>query len=605
MIVGGVILLGLLPTTILARPATGVPGTLQPGFPVVLSGSRIEYGSPVFADVDLAPDDFKEIVVGGTDGRLYVYKQDGTKLWEQDLGLGIQSSPAVGDINNDGFPEIVVGTSGDTCLVSEDGGVYALDHNGNVLWFFKPGDLCEGGNGKSDGVRSSPALGDLDGNGKLDIVFGAWDHYVYVLEDNGTSTPTVKWSYYVRDTVWSSAALADINEDGWLEVVIGSDISRSLGDGGRFWVFDRDGNVLSGFPQFVDETIWSSPAVGDINGDGHLEMVVGTGFFWQGTPRVYTYDRFGNSLPGWPVATGEGCFSSPALADFEGDGFLEVVIGCEDSKMYAWHYDGTPVTGWAGGVQPYDSSHNTSPFIRSSPIVADYDDDGQLEILFSYRAQIIVMGTDGSLETDDGFHPANPEYYAKYPILGSPAIGDIDNDGKLEMAIGSSQLTDPDYGRIYVWEVGSSADAELPWPMFHRDAQHTGYYPAPPRLSVTPASLYVLHQYGSGDTERACLGINNTGDGSFSWAVSSSPNAITVDPPGGTVSSTSTTQIALTVVGLGTATFPTGTYSMGSIVITGTSGGTPVAGSPAEIPVTLYIGQVSRAYIPLVLRSVP
>ncbi len=595
MMICGVILVSL-PLTTSAQPALGTPGTQQPGFPVVLSGSRIEYGSPVLAD--LVGDGKKDIIVGGTDGRLYAYKSDGTKLWEQNLGLSIQNSPAVGDINGDGYPEVIVGVSGDTCAVSVDGGVYALDRFGTVKWFFKPGDVCEGANGKSDGVRSSPTLANLFNyaDGKMDIIFGAWDHKVYVLEDNGTSSPTTKWSYEVQDTIWSTAAVADINADGYLDIVIGTDISPPVASGGRLWVFDRNGSVLSGFPKLVDETIWSSPAVGDINHDGNLEIVVGTGFYWNGTPRVYAYDRYGNALPGWPVATGKGCFSSPALADFDGDGDLEVVIGCEDSKMYAWHYNGVPVAGWSGGVQPYDSGHSTFPFIRSSPIVADLDADGNLEILFSYVAQIIAMGANGALKTDDGLHASAPVYDANYIIVGSPAIGDIDNDGKLELVIGSSSFGDPSHGRIYAWKVGSAVNAQVPWPMFHRDPQHTGRA-SNPTLAVAPSSIYVMHQSGDATAEKVIATIRNTGDGSLNWSAAP-PSGITVAPTSGTV--TAQAQVTVTISTSGKSL---GVHNLGNIVFSGTSGGSAVPGSPASIPVTLNIVQtLSKEHLPLILK---
>jgi hypothetical protein len=83
---------------------------------------------------------------------------------------------------------------------------------------------------------------------------------------------TLLWSVFLRDTITSSPALGDIDRDGYLEIVIGSDIHAESAfgtpNGGSIHVFAHDGAEMYGFPQHIDEIIQSSPALGDINGDG-------------------------------------------------------------------------------------------------------------------------------------------------------------------------------------------------------------------------------------------------------------------------------------------------------------------------------------------------
>ena len=68
---------------------------------------------------------------------------------------------------------------------------------------------------------------------------------------------------------------------------------------------------MPGFPKNIDQTIYSSPAVADLNNDGWLDIVVGTGNFYADKgKKVHAWDRHGNPLPGWPVATGGYVMSS-------------------------------------------------------------------------------------------------------------------------------------------------------------------------------------------------------------------------------------------------------------------------------------------------------
>ena len=76
--------------------------------------------------------------------------------------------------------------------------------------------------------------------------------------------------------------------------------------------------------------------------------------------------------PGWPQTTGDWVESSPALGDLDEDGHLEVIVGSNDMKVYAWHGNGTPVAGWP---------QTTGDIVRSSPALGDLDGDGDPEVV--------------------------------------------------------------------------------------------------------------------------------------------------------------------------------------------------------------------------------
>jgi len=308
------------------------------------------------------------------------------KLWEFTAGNIIFSSPALGDIDGDGKLEVVVG--------SLDSKLYALNgEDGSKLWEFTAGD----------GIYSSPALGDIDGDGKLEVVVGSWDNKLYAL--NGEDGSKL-WEFTTGEEIYSSPALGDIDGDGKLEVVVGSldDKLYALNgeDGSKLWEF------TTGFD------VNSSPALGDIDGDDKLEVVVGS---LDGN--VYALNgEDGSKL--WEFTTGDSIFSSPALGDIDGDDKLEVVVGSLDSKLYGLNgEDGSKLWEFTTGDE-----------VNSSPALGDIDGDDKLEVVVgSWDSKLYGLnGEDGSKLW---------EFTTGDSIFSSPALGDIDGDGKLEIVVGS------------------------------------------------------------------------------------------------------------------------------------------------------------------------
>lgn len=602
-------------------------------------GGIVENSSPTLADV--TGDGIPEILVGTTTcrgnqsgtctynhaGVIAIYRGDGTLLWFRDVGASINSAPAVGDINNDGYSEVVVSFGGSVVDSARNGGVIAYDRYGNQLWRFDTQDF--GGDGYNDGVFSSPTLCDVNNDGYMEIAFGSWDQRIYLLSHQGLSLwqdlPTGYPGgpgYFNADSIWSTAACADLNGDGYREIIIGADISHGtlpdgtpVQDGGFIYIFDKDGSAL--VRRHLPETIFAAPAVGDLDGDGKLEIVSGTGWYWWNAhgrteqPYVFVFDTgkvFDNSLlnsdpaklpfyPGWPKTTDYPGFSSPALADLDVDGDLEIVIGTgrpdleNDAipgagSVYAWHHNGGLVQGWP--VHPTNAQGNDMQII-SSPTIGDVDGDGSIEILFSMVWDVQIYNTDGTLQQLLG---------AQWTVWASPALGDTDVDGYQEVWIGSGYYPDPQNGRLWRFEADTPGGNHS-WPMFHHDAQSTGRYPRPAQLSVSSMSLYLLYQYGSGNTVKTHLGLRNLGEGTMSWGGSSPTPKIALSPSSGTL----TSPLVPIVVTMDTTGYTTGTYELGNVVFTGTVAGNPVLGSPASVSVTLYVGQVYRTYLPLVLRS--
>lgn len=587
-----------------------------------LQGGRIENSSPTLADID--QDGYSEIIIGTTNQgacpTLVVMEHTGKIKWEVPLEDPVNSSPAVADLDfpPDGQFEVIVSTGGD--VNQRRGSIIAFNRFGQRIWEY---DTIDAENtGTPAGNFASPTIGDVDQDGNLEIVVGSWDRNIYMLDHQGNYL----WHYHVADSVWSTAALADLNEDGNLEIIIGTDIKGDgvlpdgyrPTDGGLVLILDRYGNKLA--RRQMNETIYSSPAVGDVDRDGDLEIFVGTGMFYYRLgnytqPYVYglQVDTSGSEwiiqdLPGWPKPVAYAGMSSPALADLDGDKDLEVVIGtgydgmsepgaCSASAadpdcygaVYAWHHEGHLVGGFP--MWPMESMGKNA-FVGSSPSVSDVDQDGAPEIVFSMAWDVIVVGSNGIQEA---------ELHTDYSVFASPAIGDLDQDGALEAVIGGSSVFDSSHGQVYNFEFAASGQTEVShdWTMFHRDIQKTGVYPRAPELKLELGSTLVMHDIDDPNAEEVLtLELKNIGLGEIDWWCQPDSSNVRVSPSSGTLNDSSQ-EIE---VAIDTQDYTEGYHDV-SLTLGGQINGEEALGSPISVSLRVYKGDVYKNYIPLILRN--
>jgi hypothetical protein len=210
--------------------------------------------------------------------------------------------------------------------------------------------------------------------------------------------------------------------------------------------------------------------------------VVGGGTFYTGAVgrQVYAWRKDGSFLPGWPVSTTGQVFASPALADLTGDGKPEVIVSDEPGGgtgpfLYAFQGNGAPHFK----VQP-KAYFSVTPNI-GSPVVADVNGDGQVDILVAVNTEIAVVDRNGVQLTDPG--PAGggdprPSYYTNTAIISGAVVTDLENDGLLDVVAASGEpFPSPTDAAVHVWNPAPAGRA--PWPMFHKDLQRRGFGPAP------------------------------------------------------------------------------------------------------------------------------
>jgi len=256
-------------------------------------------------------------------------------------------------------------------------------------------------------VISSPAIADLNGDGVREIVFGTSAGHVYAIHADSS----IVWDVSVGDLASSSPAVGSIVPGGGLEVAFGC-ANDSV------YVLTASGQRAPGWPRPLELTPGNgrvpSPVLAPLLaslGDPRLDVVA------CGTDgRVVAWDPLGNVLPGFSSVTlgGAATEASPAVADLDGDGSLEILIGAEDRRLYAFHRDGVAVSGF-----PIEIGAEA----RGTPAIWDLDKDGATDIVLAgwdrsvhawrYPGTFLSTGMAWPMFHHDNWRTG----YATFPVL--------------------------------------------------------------------------------------------------------------------------------------------------------------------------------------------
>jgi hypothetical protein len=394
------------------------------------------------------------------------------------LGEGTnRSSPAVGDIDGDGRPEIVVGHGEMLHVIEASGSPRAgfpvklgnLDVDAKKFHASSPA-LCalDGGKRRSivsggpddklyvtepDGraragfpiavgaqIEAAPLCADVDADGKNDIIVSVPGREVVGFDASGKRLP----GFPLKGVMPAESAIAagDIVVGGTYELLVG-------GDDGQLYLFDGKGVVDRERRARTNYKISGGPSLGDVDGDGRIDIVFGSQDF-----NLYAVDAASWELrPGFPVVTGYRIYGSPALGDLNGDGKNDIVVGSADGLVYATDGNGKPLLGWPVKVDGK---------VAGSVAIGDLDLDGKLEVVaVSTTGKTYVLGIDGRSIRGTPFLTPGENFT-------SPVIADLDGKEGPEVVVVGAK------GKVYVFNLrptGKLSAARIPWPTYAHDAE--------------------------------------------------------------------------------------------------------------------------------------
>ncbi len=416
---------------------------------------------------------------------------------------------AAGDVNGDGFADVLIGAPKDTRAVSREGVAY--------LFSGGPGGLSAGwAAGSSEkGANFGSAVssaGDVNGDGYADVIVGAPDYkndktqagaaFVYFGSAAGLSA-TPNWAYVSPQGAAhlgiSVSSAGDVNNDGYADVIIGaSDFLSDTTLLGAALLFLGSETGPAGTPHqiLLGEQAnarfgFAVSSAGDVNGDGFVDVIIGAPQFdhaAEDTGAAFLFFGSGCGLvqpAGWWVAgsqPGARLGASVAAGDVNGDGYTDVIVGAPQNTVNqsqegsvlvfygsaagpaatpGWQADsGQSLSGFGGAVSAGDVNQDgfDDVLVGASRYTNDQNEEG---------AVFFYFGSAAGLSPTPGWRAEGNKSETEFGFAVA-AAGDINRDGYADVLIGAPQyrIETDIRGRAYAYLGAASAASQPDYSVF-------------------------------------------------------------------------------------------------------------------------------------------
>jgi hypothetical protein len=453
----------------------------------------------------------------------------------QTASLFAHSVATAGDVNGDGYWDVIIGAPTFDNGQADEGRAFVF-HGGEDGLSMVPDWMTESDQAGAGYGCSVSCAGDVNADGYTDVIVGA-DGYDNGQSNEGVAfvfhgsasglSPTVDWTSEADQTGASLgycvAQAGDVNGDGYSDVLVAAPLyDHGEDDEGRVLIFHGSPSGLLPAPSWTDESNQagsgfgrSVASAGDVNGDGYSDIVIGAPHFDGGQldeGRVFAY--YGGMTGLSPVADWQA-ESNQIMASFgasvcsagdvNGDGYSDVIVGAPqyDNGQFnegrAFVYYGAAgglasTPGWTVEV------HQTGAYAGQSVSGAgDVNGDGYSDVVVGVphytsgeanegSAQLYCGGAAGpSLSPDWSAESNQPD-----AMLGNciASAGDVNGDGYSDLIVGCSYYDDEeaDEGGAFVY-FGNAADGMATRPRQYRADLVTPIAPLGRTYSNTQASL--------------------------------------------------------------------------------------------------------------------
>ena len=427
--------------------------------PNIMNGWPIECIniSPIAA-ADLGDGGTHEIVAGINHNNeiecdIRAWDLSGNNVWQSPSGINNSHKPvSIGNTDCNGLHEIITGyptqtTGTDSCPV------YVMTYGAGIY-----------PNWPQYGIKSGylwntmvAALSDIDADDDLEIFTGG-------MELHGWHHDGIPYSgAFVGSTV-SDPAIGDIDCDNFDDFVFMNDLTLD--------VRDRFGNSIAGFPVTMPAGISATfPVIGDVDNDSSPEIILALDDL-----KVYVIDSNGSILPGWPKNINGSYSNSPVVGDIDNDNDLEIIVVSglfpQYSRITVFEHTGNTYSGW-----PNQLSNRVFRYFNM-PVIGDVDGDSVPDIVMGFESvsgyeELYAWDNNGDVLA--GWPKMLSEIYG-YGITSSPVLGDFDNDGNINIAV-SSNVYWVGNSEIYVWDLPFPyLENTMEWPQFRHDQYRTANY---------------------------------------------------------------------------------------------------------------------------------